>query len=293
MSEASQSASSEFRWELYTERSRQVIIFAQDEARTLDHHQISTAHVLLGLLREADGIAAQALRRLKVDVDWLRTETARFIPAEPATAVERLPFSAGAQAALKRALVESAQAGHDYVGTEHLLLALARDSSMSALRILERRNITETDLRSSVIALLSKPLRGVRVFLAHSSADKEEVRTLYRRLRQNGLAPWLDEEALVPGQDWELAIRAAVRGSDYVAVCLSQASTTRAGYVHKEIKQALDVADEQPEGSVFIVPVRLEECDVPDRLRHLHWVDLFSPAGYQRLLRAFALGPKS
>ena len=116
------------------------------------------------------------------------------------------------------------------------------------------------------------------------------MRGLYDRLRADGLAPWLDEEHLLPGENWELAIRNAVRGSDFVAVCLSRASTTAAGYVHKEIKQALDVADEQPEGSIFVTPVRLEDCEVPYRLRHLHWVDLFSEVGYSRLLRVLRQG---
>lgn len=122
-----------------------------------------------------------------------------------------------------------------------------------------------------------------QVFLFHSSADKPRVRALHHRLAQDGLIPWLDEEDLLPGETWELAIRNAVRASDFVLVCLSKASTTTAGYVHREIKEALDVADEQPEGAVFVIPVRLEDCDVPSRLRHLHWVDLFEEAGYTRL----------
>jgi hypothetical protein len=122
-----------------------------------------------------------------------------------------------------------------------------------------------------------------RVFLCHSSADKPAVRALYRRLVDDGFAPWLDEEDLGPGQDWELAISKAVRAADYVVACLSDAATTRAGYVHKEIKLALDVADKQPEGWIYVIPVRLEACDVPDRLNHLHWVDLFADNGYRRL----------
>jgi hypothetical protein len=75
-----------------------------------------------------------------------------------------------------------------------------------------------------------------------------------------------------------------VRSSHVVIVCLSKASTTKAGYVQKEIKVALDVADEQPEGTIFIIPLRLEECAVPDRLKKWHWVDLFNPKGYQKLV---------
>jgi hypothetical protein len=128
-----------------------------------------------------------------------------------------------------------------------------------------------------------KPLR---VFLCHASQDKPAVRVLYQRLRTEGYKPWLDEEDLLPGQDWEQAIARAVRDADVVLVCLSQASIGKRGYVQKEIKDALDVADLQPEGTIFIVPVKLEECKVPDRLSRCHWVDYFEERGHERLARA-------
>jgi anti-anti-sigma factor len=125
-----------------------------------------------------------------------------------------------------------------------------------------------------------------RIFLGHSKADKVEVRGIYRRLVDEGLSPWLDEEDLKPGEDWELAIRRAVADSQYFLVCVSHAAMTKAGYLHKEIRLALDVAERQPEGTVFIIPARLDACVVPTRLSHLHWVDLFHPAGFGRLMNA-------
>lgn len=67
---------------------------------------------------------------------------------------------------------------------------------------------------------------------------------------------------------------------------MSQSSITKSGYVQKEIKYVLDVADEQPEGTIFVIPLKLEECNVPERLRHWHWVNLFEEQGYKRLIRA-------
>ncbi len=125
-----------------------------------------------------------------------------------------------------------------------------------------------------------------RIFLCHSSADKRAVRDLYARLRADGLQPWLDEEDLLPGQDWDREITKAVRTSEVVVVCLSTNSISKAGYVQREIKQALDVADEQPEGRIFLIPVRLDDCAVPERLSRLHWVDMFETHGYARLLKA-------
>ena len=130
------------------------------------------------------------------------------------------------------------------------------------------------------------PARSARVFLCYSSADKDQVRLLYRRLVDDGFDPWLDEEDLLPGEPWEPAIRRAVRASDFVIVCLSGAATTRAGFVHKEITEALDVADSQPEGAIFVIPAKLEECAVPERLRHLHWIELSTDVGYWNLTRA-------
>jgi hypothetical protein len=125
----------------------------------------------------------------------------------------------------------------------------------------------------------------VRVFLCHSSEDKPQVRELYRRLISDGYDAWLDEENVLPGQDWEFEIRRAVRRANAVVVCLSRTSVSKTGYVQKEIGFALDVAAEQPEGQIFIIPVRLEDCDVPDRLSRWHWVDLFNENGYQLLVR--------
>jgi len=128
--------------------------------------------------------------------------------------------------------------------------------------------------------------RPVRVFLCHASEDKNPVRELCARLRADGFAPWLDEEALLPGQDWKLEVQKAVRESDAVIVCLSPSAVTKAGYVQKEIRLALDVADEQPQGAIFVIPIRLEACEVPERLKDWQWVDLFSEGGYEKLQRA-------
>src|ERR1044071_8447729 len=96
--------------------------------------------------------------------------------------------------------------------------------------------------------------RLLRAFLCHSSGDKEVVRLLYNRLTSDGIDTWFDDENLAPGQEWALEIFKAVRNADAVIVCLSQTSISRKGFVQKEIKYALDIAEEQPEGAIFIIP---------------------------------------
>jgi hypothetical protein len=126
----------------------------------------------------------------------------------------------------------------------------------------------------------------LRVFLCHSTGDKKAVRELYARLTADGFLPWLDEKDLLPGQDWELEITLAVQKSDVVVVCLSVASVTKKGFANREIKFALDVADLQPEGTIYLIPLRLEPCIVPQRLSKWHWVDYFDANGYPNLVRS-------
>jgi CheY-like chemotaxis protein len=126
----------------------------------------------------------------------------------------------------------------------------------------------------------------LRVFLCHSSTDKATVRELHQRLSDDGFVPWLDEKNLLPGQEWEQEIRNEVRKTDVVLVCLSRNAVQKSGFIQKEIRYALDVADEQPPETIFIIPARLEECEVPERLRRWQWVDIFEPNGYGRLLSA-------
>jgi hypothetical protein len=135
--------------------------------------------------------------------------------------------------------------------------------------------------------------RSLKVFLCHASIDKPIVEKLYSRLLSDGVDAWLDKEKLIPGQNWQIEIPKAVKSSDVVIVCLSAQSTNKEGFVQKEIKIALDAADEKPEGTIFIIPARLENCNVPDRISHFHWVDLFSANGYEWLMKALKLRANS
>jgi dTDP-glucose 4,6-dehydratase len=147
--------------------------------------------------------------------------------------------------------------------------------------------------KASLGHLVLNPTSGTRtkrarIFLCHASLDKQQVRNLRDRLRLEGIDCWLDEDNLLPGQDWQSEITKAVRLSDVVLVCLSRYAVSKEGFIQKEIRIALDAADEKPEGTVYIIPVRLDDCDVPSRLRRWHWVDLFEPSGFAKLISSLS-----
>ena len=112
------------------------------------------------------------------------------------------------------------------------------------------------------------------------------IRQVYDRLRDDGVVPWLDEKNILPGQDWDAEIRKAVRNSHAILVCLSSKSVNKEGYLQREIRFALDVADEKPDGTIFIIPVKLDDCEIPDRLQKLQFVKYTNENGYEMIIRA-------
>jgi hypothetical protein len=151
------------------------------------------------------------------------------------------------------------------------LMAPPSSSILEGKEKFERRSIGEQKLR---------------VFLSHASTDKQPIRELYKKLMDEGFEVWLDSENLIAGQSWQVEIPKALRNSDVVIICLSKNSVNREGYVQKEIRMALDTSMELPEGDIFVIPARLEECPVPEALAKYHWVDLFDESGFEKLLRA-------
>jgi hypothetical protein len=126
-----------------------------------------------------------------------------------------------------------------------------------------------------------------RIFLCHASEDKAQVREVYHRLRAiDGFEPWLDEEDLLSGQEWAREIPRALQTSDFILIFLSRNSVAKRGYVQREMKLALDALQELPEGTIHTIPVRIDECEVPESFRRYHWANLFEPTGFDRVVRA-------
>ena len=133
---------------------------------------------------------------------------------------------------------------------------------------------------------MKKSTQSSNVFLVHAHNDKDAVHTLYQRLVNDGINAWLDAERLRPGDDWQKEIRRAILKSDVVIVCLSRGFNKQHGFRHEELKIALEKAKLLLDDEIYIIPVRLKKCDMPESLRHLHRVDLFEAGGYKKLIRA-------
>lgn len=115
----------------------------------------------------------------------------------------------------------------------------------------------------------------LRVFICHAKEDHPVVNELVARLPADEFDVWIDDKDLHPGEDWELKIREAVEQADAVIVCLSSKSVKKIGYVQKELRLILDIALLKPEGMIFVLPVRLDECTPPHNLKRLQWADYF------------------
>jgi hypothetical protein len=124
-----------------------------------------------------------------------------------------------------------------------------------------------------------------KIFISYAKEDRAKVKKLYQRLKNEQLTPWIDMEDLLPGDDWERTILGAIRSAHFVIVFLSKHSINKRGYVQKEIKEALDLADRMPDGQIFIIPVRLNDCIVPERLVKWQWVDIYLANGFTKLVK--------
>ena len=143
----------------------------------------------------------------------------------------------------------------------------------------------------ALLESIERALLPARIFLCYARPDECQVRQLYEELGSSGFTPWMDQECIVGGEKWETAIRRAIRGADFFVACISRSSVNRRGFMQKEIRMALSIWDEKLEVDIYLVPVRLEDCEVThERLRELQWINLFRPGGFQKLVRAIRTG---
>src|SRR5215468_9234688 len=141
-------------FERFTDRARRVVVLAQEEARMLNHNYIGTEHLLLGLIHEGEGVAAKALESLGISLDAVRQQVEEIIGQGQLPPQGHIPFTPRAKKVLELSLREAQQLGHNYIGTEHILLGLIREGSGVAAQVLVKLGADLNRVRQQVIQLL-------------------------------------------------------------------------------------------------------------------------------------------
>jgi ATP-dependent Clp protease ATP-binding subunit ClpC len=139
----------------FTDRARRVVVMAQEEARMLNHSFIGTEHILLGLIREGEGVAAEALESLGISLDAVRQQVEEIIGRGQHAPSGHIPFTPRAKKVLELSLREAVQLGHEYIGTEHILLGLIREGDGVAAQVLVKRGADLNRARQQVTQLLN------------------------------------------------------------------------------------------------------------------------------------------
>jgi len=164
-------------FERFTQQARQVVVLAQEEARTLRHDYIGTEHILLGLVREDEGNAAHVLGGLGITVDRVRGQVVRIVGSGEEAASGQIPFTPRAKKVLELSLREALSLGHNYIDTEHLLLALVRENEGVAARILLDFDADSEKVRNAVLHVVPGPSsRGRHIGGAHSHRTPHPLR---------------------------------------------------------------------------------------------------------------------
>jgi ATP-dependent Clp protease ATP-binding subunit ClpC len=179
-------------FEGFTDRARRVLVLAQQEAHLLDHNFIGTEHILLGLIHEGEGVAAKALESLGVSLEAVREKVAETtVPASSSTPTSP-PFTPRAKKVLELSLREALQLGHNYIGTEHMLLGLVREGEGVAAQVLGTLGLDLSGVRQRVIEVLSGS-----TFAEPYGIDPEAVTPAELPADPSALVTWEDVEALL------------------------------------------------------------------------------------------------
>ncbi len=129
-----------------------------------------------------------------------------------------------------------------------------------------------------------------KIFISYAREDRETAKRIFEDLESRGLSPWIDEENLLPGQKWREAILQKIKASDYVLILMSKRSTAKRGFVQVEQKRALKIAEEFTGTDIFIIPARLDDCEIPLNLESYQYTNLFPDyrTGLDQIIQSLA-----
>ncbi len=216
----------------FTERARKVIILAKEEARRFNHDYIGTEHILLGLIREGEGVAAAVLQKMGVSLENIRLEVEKLVQPGPSTQIiGDIPFTPRAKKALELAAEEARSLGHNYIGTEHLLLGLIREGEGIASQVLMNLGMDLNSVRNEVMELLGSALPGMNQAGAQAVKTKTPAldafgRDLTALARENKLDPVIDRS-----QEIERVIQILSRRTKNNPVLLGEAGVGKTAIV--------------------------------------------------------------
>jgi ATP-dependent Clp protease ATP-binding subunit ClpC len=160
-------------FERFTERARRVVVLAQEEARALSHNYIGTEHILLGLIHENEGVAAKSLESIGISLDAVRTQVEEIIGEGRITPSGQIPFTPRAKKVLELSMRESIQLGHNYIGTEHILLGLIREGEGLGAQVLVKLGADLNRVRQQVIEMLSRHQGSEESDILATAAERE------------------------------------------------------------------------------------------------------------------------
>jgi ATP-dependent Clp protease ATP-binding subunit ClpA len=234
-------------FERFTDRARRVIVLAQEEARLLNHNYIGTEHLLLGLIHERPGVAAKALESLGISLEAVRSQVEEVIGQGQGGPSGQTPFTPRAKKVLELSLREALQLGHDYIGTEHLLLGLVREGEGVAAQVLVKLGADLSRVRQQVIQLLSgyaggkeaaAGTRPVQTTVPEDLREAEEQLAQVRRQKEAAIgAEDFDRAAALRDQELELLTRLAEREGEWRAGVDLEAVVRENRRLHGEVQR--------------------------------------------------------
>src|ERR671918_24046 len=198
-------------FERFTDRARRVVVLAQEEARLLNHNYIGTEHILLGLIHEGEGVAAKALESLGISLEAVRQQVEEIIGQGGSSPSGHIPFTPRAKKVLELSLREALQLGHNYIGTEHILLGLIREGEGVAAQVLVKLGADLSRVRQQVIQLLSRRTKNNPVLIGEPGVGKTAIVEGLSQAIVKGEVP----ETLKGKQMYTLDLGALVAGSRY------------------------------------------------------------------------------
>ena len=139
---------------------------------------------------------------------------------------------------------------------------------------------------------MTSQTQEMNIFLSYARQDEIKAEELYKMLSNIGYTPWMDKKDILPGQNWKMVLTKTIKNSTFFLACLTKNSVSKRGIIQVEIKQALEIWRQKLEDDIYLIPVKLEECSVPEMLSDLQWVDLFKDDGFKHLTNAIKAGMK-